>query len=417
MNTCDGRRVLMLLENNPYPQDGRVLREATALSQAGYHVTVIAPGTAGQPRHETLAAVRVYRFPSPPGGNSALGYVWEYAYSMAAAYLISLVVFVRHGFDVVHAHNPPDTFVLIGAFYKLFGVRFVFDHHDLSPEMYYARFGGRGSRIIHRVLEWLETLSCRIADHVIATNESYKSVEMQRSRLPEERITVVRNGPDLDRVRPVDPDPGLRATGKTIIGYVGVMGFQDGVDYLLRALRHLAYDIGRTDFLCVLIGKGDAWAQLKALASELRLDGNVWFTGRIPDADLLRYLCAADICVDPDPSNPFNDRSTMIKMTEYMALAKPIVAFDLPEHRITAGDAALYARPNDERELARALAALMDDPARRIAMGASGRHRVETALAWQYSAQNLLAAYRTLLPSVATRGVRGATASEEEAPS
>jgi glycosyltransferase involved in cell wall biosynthesis len=390
-------RVLMLLENNPYPQDSRVLREAATLTEAGYQVTVIAPAAPGQVRHEVLDGIRVWRFPAPPGGNGLLGYLWEYGYSTAAMFVISLVLFLRSGFDVVHAHNPPDTLVLIAAFYKLFGVRFVFDHHDLSPEMYYARFNGKGNRLIHLVLVAFERLSCRLADHVIATNESYKAVEIQRNGVSEERITIVRNGPDLDRIRLVEPHPALRPAGRTIIGYVGVMGFQDGVDHLLRAMRHLVYDLHRTNCFCVLIGHGDAWPRLRALTTELGLDDYVLLTGRVSNADMLGYLSAADICIDPDPSNPFNDRSTMIKMMEYMALGKPIVAFDLPEHRISAQQAAVYVQPNDELAFAQAIAGLMDDPARRRAMGQCGRRRVETTLAWVHSSEKLLTVYRRLL--------------------
>jgi glycosyltransferase involved in cell wall biosynthesis len=393
VNRSAGKRVLMLLENSIYPADPRVFAEATALTEAGYQVTVIAPAVSGQPLYEVLNAVRVCRFPLRPSGNGLLGYLWEYGYSMAATFVISLVVFARYGFDVVHANNPPDTFVLIAAFYKLFGVRFIFDHHDLSPEMYYARFGGRGSRFIYHVLVFLERLSCRLADHVIATNESYKTIEMQRGGVPERRITIVRNGPNLDRVRLVDPDPGLRQRARTIIGYMGAMGVQDGVDYLLRALWHLIHDLRRTDFFCVLIGPEDPAVGLKALIIELGLEEHVWRTGYIPHADLLSYLSTADICVDPDPSNPFNDRCTMTKMMVYMALGKPTVAFDLPEHRFTAQRAALYVRPNDELEFARGLVELMDDAERRQAMGSFGRQRVESALAWSYSVPALLEVY------------------------
>ncbi len=398
MRASVGSRVLMLLENNPYPQDGRVRREATALVAAGHRVVVICPADTGQAWREEINEVHVYRYPAPLEANGFLAYVWEYGYSMVAIFIISLLVLLREGFDVVHAHNPPDTFFFVAAFYKLLGKRFVYDHHDLSPEMYYARFGGTGNPLIYRALVWLEKLSCQLADHVIATNESYKRIEMERGRVPEEQITIVRNGPELDRLRPVEPDLYLQSKAKTIIGYVGVMGFQDGVDYFLRALGHLVCDLGRTDFLSVIIGQGDAWASLKKLATELGLDGYVWFTGRVSDSDLIRYLSTADICVDPDPSNPFNDRSTMIKMTEYMALGKPIVAFDLPEHRFTAQDAAQYVTPNDEMEFARALAQLMDDPERRQAMGSFGRQRVETKLAWRYSVPKLLEVYRMMLP-------------------
>lgn len=391
-----GCRTLMLLENNPYPQDPRVRREATALVAAGYQVTVICPKGKDQPSRGMVDGVRVYRFPAPPEASSALGYLWEYGYSMVAAFFLSLLVFSRDGFDIVHAHNPPDTFVFIAAFYKLFGKRFVYDHHDLSPEMYYARFGGNGNRLVYRTLVALERLSCWLADHVIATNESYKAMEMQRGQVPEGRITIVRNGPELEGLDTVEPALELRQRDQTIIGYVGAMGFQDGLDYLLRALRHLVYDLGRRDFFCVLIGQGDAKDSMQQLATQLGLDGYVWFTGWVSDTDLLRYLSAADICVDPDPSNPFNDRCTMIKMTEYMALAKPIVAFDLPEHRYTAQEAALYVKPNDELEFARALAELMDDPERRQAMASFGRRRAETSLAWHHSVPNLLKVYGSL---------------------
>jgi len=243
----------------------------------------------------------------------------------------------------------------------------------------------------------LEKLSLRYADHVIATNESYKAVEMRRGGVPPERITIVRNGPEANGGQLAEPDARLRQTGRTIIGYVGVMGPQDGLDYLLRALDHLVHDLGRTQVLCVLIGgHGSAQPSLKRLAKQLGLDDHVWFTGWVSDVDLLRYIASADICVDPDPSNPFNDQSTMIKMLQYMAQAKPIVAFDLPEHRFTAQDAALYVQPNDELAFARALAQLMDDPKRREAMGAFGHERIRSKLAWHYSVQNLVGAYRQL---------------------
>lgn len=390
-------RVLMLLENQPYPQDHRVRREAVALAGAGYRVSVICPATRAQVRHEVVDGVRVYRFRSPAPGDGFLGYVREYGYCTAMSFFLSLWIFWREGFDVMHVHNPPETLAFISAFYKLFGKRFVFDHHDLSPEMYRARFPN-GPKIVYKALVLLEKVACRLADHIIATNESYKKTEIERHSVPGERITVVRNGVDLPRDRPMPPDHGLHRKRKTIIGFLGVMGFQDGMDYLIRALHHLRYDLGRRDFYCVLMGDGDAWAGVTKLAHELGLEKHVWFPGLVHGDRLVRYLSAADICVDPDPSCEYNDRSTMIKMMEYMAYAKPIVAFDLPEHRVTAESAAIYVRPNDELAFARALAELMDDPAKRKAMGMFGRQRIETQLAWQYSIPNLLAVYRKVLP-------------------
>jgi glycosyltransferase involved in cell wall biosynthesis len=394
----------MLLENQPYPQDHRVRREATALATAGYRVSVICPSAEGQCWRETVDNVRVYRFRAPSPVDSLFGYLWEYGYSTAASFAISLLVFLGEGFDVVHAHNPPETFVFIAAFYKLFGKRFVFDHHDLSPEMYRARFSDGGSTIIYGALLLLERLTCMIADHVIATNESYKEVEMERDHVPVERITVVRNGVEVQRGRPIQPDLALRQKAKTLIGFVGVMGFQDGVDYLLRALHHLLHTLGRTDFYCVLMGDGDAFPSLRKLAQELCLDDYVRFTGVVHGDELRAYLSAMDICVDPDPANEYNNRSTMIKIMEYMAVAKPIVAFDLPEHRVTAQQAAVYVTPNDECAFAKAVAQLMDDAARRKVMGAYGRHRIETKLAWRHSVTHLLDAYRKVLPKSAMAG-------------
>ena len=402
MRTSVGRRVLMLLENCSYKSDDRVRQEARALAAAGHQVSVICPSVRGEPWREVVDGVRVYRFPARAAANGFLGYLWEYGYSMVATLIVSLFVFLCEGFDIVHAHNPPDTFVFVAAFYKLLGRRFVYDHHDLAPELYYARFGDSGNRLIYYALVLLEKLSCRLADHVITTNRSYKTVEMQRGHVPEERITIVRNGPDLNRQRPVDSDPDLRQKGTTIIGYAGVMGFQDGVDYLLRALQHLVYDLGRTDFFCVLVGRGDALPGLKSLTEQLGLADYLLFTGWVEHAEVACYLSAADICVAPEPSNSYNDRSTAVKVMEYMALGKPVVAFDLPEHRVTAQDAAVYARPNDELDFARQIALLMDDPEWRKKTGQVGRKRIETELAWSYQEKHLLEVYEAL-----SAGLRG----------
>jgi glycosyltransferase involved in cell wall biosynthesis len=391
----------MLLENQTYPRDFRVRREATALTAAGYRVSVICPAGPGQPFRETLDGVHVYRYPQPPEAHGFLGYLWEYGFGMAAAFLLSLLVFFGEGFDVVHAHNPPDTFVFIAAFYKLFGKRFVFDHHDLSPEMYQARFPGGGNRLVLGALIFLERLTCRLADRVIATNESYKKIEMERDQVPESHITVVRNGIELHELPAVEPDCTLRPAGKTIIGYVGVMGFQDGVDYLLRALGHLVRDLKRTDFLCILVGDGDAFPYLKSLAEQLHISEQMLFTGMVHRSEVPRYLGIADICVAPEPAAPYNDRSTAVKLMEYMSLAKPIVAFDLTEHRFTAKGAAAYVKPNDELEFARTIAELMDDPARRKKLGLLGRQRMEKELAWQYSIPKLLHVYQAVLPATA----------------
>jgi glycosyltransferase involved in cell wall biosynthesis len=396
----------MLLENAPYSRDARVPKEAETLVSAGYQVTVICPGELGLPRRDQQSGVRIYRFPPPPEGEGLLGYALEYGYAMVVIFLLSLEVWWREGVDVVHAHCPPDTFVFIAAFYKLFGKRFVYDHHDLAPELYGARFKGSHNPVVYRVLVMLERFCCQLADHVIATNRSYKAVEMGRGGIPETRITVVRNGPGLNRLQPGKPCREETEDQPTCLGYVGWMGFQDGVDYLLRALHHLTHDLGRDDICCVLAGTGEALPTLDSLTEELGLGDFVSFAGWVAPDQVARFLDGADICVAPEPSSPYNDRSTAIKVMEYMALSKPIVCFDLPENRVTAGSAAAYAQPNDELDFARRISALMDDPERRLRMGREGRERVENELAWPHQAKRLLAAYGALLPEWASGGRR-----------
>jgi len=345
-----------------------------------------------------VEGVDVYRFPLPPNSEGILGYLWEYFYSMLAIYFLSLKVWFTKGFDILHAAHPPDTFVFITAFYKLFGKRYVLDHHDLAPELYYVRFGGVGNGVIHRILLWLEKLSMWLADRVISTNQSYKEIAIQRGHVPEKRIFVVRNGPDLDELRCPERNPNPSNNGKTIIGYVGVTGMQDGLSHLIKAIYHLVYDLNRNNFSCLIVGDGAAMPMMKSLSMDLNIAEYIQYTGWVTkQSEIARYLNSMDICVAPEPSDPYNDRSTAAKLMEYMAMAKPIVAFDLPEHRYTAQDAALYAqKPHDEFDFAKNIAELMDDAARCCAMGQIGKSRVETLLAWPYQAKNLLKAYEGL---------------------
>ena len=405
-------RVLMLLEHH-FPQDPRVGNEAYTLTEKGYEVIVIAVGQHGERFAEEVNGVRVYRIPKLTlfnkayKANSSLvrkmimsmksraGFVVEHTYFTLSCIILTLYILAKDGFDAIHAHNPPDTLFVVGALGKVLGKKFIFDHHDLSPELYLSRFGKDGG-IIYRILLVAEKLSLKLSDLVIATNESYKEVEIKRGNVKPERVFVVRNGPNLNRVRLVSPDERLKMMGKKILGYVGVMGPQDGVDYLLRAIKHLLYDLKRDDFYCVIIGSGDSFEDLKGMASELGIQGHVWFTGFVSDEDMLRYLSTADICVDPDPSSPLNDKSTWIKVMEYMALGKPIVSFDLKETRYTAQAAAIYVPPNDEMEFAKAIAGLMDDPAQRERMGAFGQRRIREELAWEFVSNNLIAAYGSI---------------------
>lgn len=389
----------MLLENNRYPGDTRVRREAISLVEFGYSVSVIAPRGRSEPWSEIDQGVHVFRYPRPREGEGALGYFWEYGVSMVWMTLLSVWVFFRRGFDVIHSHSPPDIFVLIGMLYSLLGKKYVFDHHDISPEMYVARFQGKFNPRVVKMLTFFEGLSCRFATRVITVNESYRDLVVQRHRIPADKITVVRNGPDLEELRPVAPDPDIVSRNQIVFGYVGIMGFQDGVDSLIRAMHHLKNDLARDDFYCILIGRGSSVDYLKQLTAELGLTDHVFFTGYVSDEDLLKYLSTADICVAPDPFNPFNDRSTMIKVMEYMAMGKPIVAYKLIEHQVTAQDAALYAQVSDELDFARQLQTLMDNPELRKRLGDSGRKRAEEILAWPFQAENLREAYAKVFNS------------------
>jgi len=392
MNPIRRNRVLLIVENHSYPEDTRVLHEAQTLVVSGYQVSVICPARSKRPWREKIDGVRVFRYPSPAAPKRLWGYLWEYGYSLAMIFLNSLCVSLNPGFDIIHVANPPDSMVFMAAFYKLFGKRFIYDHHDLVPELYNARFGRSGHRLIYRTLVWLEKLSCVLADQIITTNQSYKALEIERGHVQAERITIVRNGPD-DQFISIDSEPGARQLGQTIIAYAGTIGIQDGVEYLLRALQHMVGDMGRTDFLCLLVGDGDALPMIKSMTVELGLTKFVSFTGWVDSASVARHLSGADICVSPEPSNPYNDRSTMIKIMEYMAKGKPIVAFDLLEHRVSAEGAALFARPNDIRDFARKIVALMDDSEQRNRLGQLGRERIEKELSWAHQEKFLLHAY------------------------
>ena len=386
-------KILMIVENGQYENDPRVRREANALCAAGHTVSVVSACDGKKPWRELIDNAAVYRFRSFKARGGILSYFLEYAYSMMAIAWLSLIVLLQEGFDVIHVANPPDTIVMTTAIYKLFGKQIIYDQHDLNPELYAAKFSNF-SPIVYRFLLWLESQSCRLADQIIATNESYKKTVMARARVSESKITVVRNGPCLQNMQETDVDLELRSRSRNILVYCGGIGVQDGLDRLCGILYQLRYQLGREDFCCAIIGDGDALPQIRKLAAELCLEDNVWFSGWIYDSKrVLRYLNAADICVSPEPSNSFNNRSTFIKIMEFMAVGKPIVAFDLLETRFSAQDCAVYARPNDEGDFALLIAKLMDAPSLRTEMGHLGQKRIRERLAWEYSVPNLLQVY------------------------
>ena len=392
------RRVLFLVENLPSPFDRRVWQEACALRDAGYTVSIICPTGRGYERKdETLDGIRILRYDLPTEGEGPLGYLLEYSVALFWSFVLSW----RVRFDVIHACNPPDLFFLVGGFWKLFGRKFVFDHHDANPELYEAKFGRRG--FFYRAMLLLERLTFRTADISIATNESYKRIAVTRGGMAPEKVFVVRSGPSLERMQILPADDSLRRGKKFLVGYVGVMGRQEGIDYLLRAAAHIVHDMGRRDVHFGLVGGGTSLEALKRLAAELGLAEHVTFTGRVSDREMLEMLNTADVCVNPDVANAMNDISTMNKVMEYMALAKPMVQFDLAEGRFSAQEASLYARRNNALDLAEKIVALLDDPAMRKSMGEYGRRRVLEQLEWRHEVPKLLAAYEALWAKPARR--------------
>ena len=387
-------RVLIIVQNLPVPFDRRVWLECQALLGDGYQVAVVCPKGDGDPSYQVIETVELYKYrPYAPGG-SKIGFITEYAYSFLATAWLTFKARRSGRFAVLQACNPPDIFWPIAlALRVLDRTRFIFDHHDLCPELYESRFPD-GPRLPYRMLRALERRTHRTADHVISTNDSYREVAITRSGKRATDVTIVRTGPDPQRLRRGEPHPELRRGRRFLAAYIGVMGPQDGVDIVVRAADVVVHELGRDDIAFTLIGKGDCFGELVALRDELGLAGHVEFTGRAPDELVGRILSTADVGLSPDPKNPLNDVSTMNKTMEYMAFELPVVAFDLRETRVSAGDAGVYVEPNDVHKYAAAIVALMDDEPRRAMLGKLGRARVEQELAWDHQARAYLGVYR-----------------------
>jgi glycosyltransferase involved in cell wall biosynthesis len=387
-------RVLIIVQNLPVPFDRRVWLECQALIGDGYQVAVVCPKGEGDPAYQVIDTVELYKYrPYAPGG-SKISFITEYAYSFLATARLTFKARRSGRFTVLQACNPPDIFWPIAlALRVLDRTRFIFDHHDLCPELYESRFPD-GPRLPYRMLRALERRTHRTADHVISTNDSYREVAITRSGKRPTDVTIVRTGPDPQRLRRGEPHPELRRGRRFLAAYIGVMGPQDGVDIVVRAADVVVHQLGRDDIAFTLIGKGDCFDDLVALRDELGLAGHVEFTGRAPDELVGRILSTADVGLSPDPKNPLNDVSTMNKTMEYMAFELPVVAFDLRETRVSAGDAGVYVEPNDVHKYAAAIVALMDDEPRRAMLGKLGRARVEQELAWHHQARAYLGVYR-----------------------
>jgi glycosyltransferase involved in cell wall biosynthesis len=393
-------KVLIIVENLPVPFDRRVWQEATTLQKAGYTVSVICPiGKGFDARYELLEGIHIYRHPLPIEAKGWYGYVAEYVIALLWEFVLSWKVFRNHGFDVIHACNPPDNIFLIGGFFKqLFHKKFIFDHHDINPELYEAKFGRRD--FFYRLMLIWESLTFRTADISIATNKSYRDIAIQRGGMDPDRVFVVRSGPNLERMCTLPAIEKYKQGKEYLVGYVGVIGQQEGIDYLLRIIHYIVYKQNIENIHFCIVGSGPVLDEMKKYAHELDIDEFVTFMGRVSDGILLEILNTADICVNSDVVNEMNDKSTMNKIMEYMALGKPIVQFDLTEGKFTARDASLYAAPNDEKDFAHKILELINNPSLRKAMGDAGRERVRTKLAWKYEAPKLLIAYEYLFKKI-----------------
>jgi len=398
-----GERILILLQNEPVPSDRHVWNQATALTGAGYDVTVICPTGESRDRaeHERIDGVEIHRYEPRRAGEGAAGYALEYLAALWSIRRLARRLARESNFDLVHACSPPDFLLLAALGLRRRGARFVFDHHDLTPELYLTRFGGG---LLHKATLAAEQVAFRSADVVLSVNDSYRRVAIERGRRDPDDVAVVRTGPDLTRFAPSEPDPSLKRGKRFLLSYAGVMGPQDGVDQALLALAEL--HALRQDWHAVFMGDGEVLEEMRGLAVQLGLTECVEFSGWVEHETIGRVLSSSDVCLAPDPSNPLNDVSSMVKLSEYMAMSRPMVSYDLAESRFGAGEAAVFVASGDHEGFAKAVSKLLDDPDRRAAMGAAGRERVERVLAWEHQERSLLAAYSRALamgPAPASR--------------
>jgi glycosyltransferase involved in cell wall biosynthesis len=393
------RKVLIIVENMPVPLDFRVWKEARSLRDAGYAVTVLCPKGKGLNRsYELQEGIHIYRHPMPDEGNSPARYVWEYTCALFWQFMYSCWIYLRRGFHVIQGCNPPDDIFLVALPFKLFGVKYIFDHHDVNPELYFSKYERKD--FLYNMQLWLERATFRCSDVVMSTNNSYRQVAITRGAVSSDSVFVVRNGVDPERFRPVAPNLSLKRGKKFLVGYVGNMSTQEGLDILIDvALR--VKNLGRRDVQFTCVGGGPGLPDLRKLVEAKGVGDMVTFTGRIPDAELVEILSTADVCVNPDKPCAMNSMSTMIKIMEYMALGKPIVQFEGTEGRFSAQEASLYSNGADHvSDLAEKILWLLDHPEERRRMGEFGRRRIEKELAWEYSVESLLAAYEKAFSKV-----------------
>ena len=388
-------KVLIAVENLSVPFDRRVWRECVALADAGYQVSVISPKgtTTDNNKREKINGISIYRYRIYQSRGGFLSYIIEYLTALIATAWLTTVVFFREGFDVIQICNPPDLLVLTALPFKALGKKVVFDQHDLSPEIYEMHNGGVKRSWVVGVLLFFERLTYAWSDIVIVVNEACRKIAVSRGGKAEQDVFIVRNAPAVDSFRSARPDSSLKCGAKYLITYVGMMGPQEGIDILLRSVRYLAMEYKRNDFHVLMMGNGTVFEAMKDYAKELGISQRISFTGHVGYDRVMQGIASADVCLCPDPKTPLNDKCSLVKVVEYMSLGKPLVAFDLEEVRISAGDAALYARPNDEKDFAEKINLLLEAPNLRASMGEIGRERVLNFLAWEHSKQALYAAY------------------------
>lgn len=387
------RKILIIVENLPVPFDTRVWQEATTLAREGYTVSVICPkGKGYNDEYEFLEGVHIYRHDLPKEGNGPVGYAREYFSALWHEYRLARKVYKERGFHVIHGCNPPDNIYMVAARFKGKGVDYVFDHHDICPELFEAKFG-KTSGLLYKSQLWLERNTYRHCDFAFVTNESYRKIAIERGGMLPGKVHVLRSGPRLERLKIQSPKPEIKRGRNHMVGYLGVIGQQEGIEYLLEAARYLRDEKGRDDIFWGIVGGGPHLDALRKKSEEMGLGDIVEFTGRVSDEVMLDYLNTADVCVNPDEYNAMNDKSTMNKVLEYMALGKPIVQFDLTEGRYSAREASLYAERNNARDMAEKIESLLDDPQRRAEMGRFGRDRILNELSWDHTSRALLKAY------------------------
>lgn len=385
------RKVLIIVENLPVPFDTRVWQEATTLAAKGYTVSVICPKGKGYTQEEEyLQNVHIFRHDLPVEGNGAVGYAKEYLTALKEELRLAKKIYKKIGFDVIHGCNPPDDIYMVAKHFKKYGVKYVFDHHDICPELFEAKFG-KTSGLLYKSQLWLEKQTYKHCTFAFVTNESYKKIAIERGQMDSNKVIVLRSGPKLERMRIMPPVENIKRGYKYMVGYLGVIGQQEGIEYLLEAAKYIKeHD---NNVFWGIVGGGPHLEALKKQAHDMGLDDCVEFTGRAPDKQMLEYLNTADVCVNSDKYNSMNDKSTMNKILEYMALAKPIVQFDLTEGRYSAQEASLYAKNNDAEDMAKKIMELLDNPELRKKMGAYGRNRVVNELSWEHTSKALLEGY------------------------